>query len=194
MLSVLEKMVDVRASYSAAHLLKTLLLLSDKKIGRHKLIAELGLNEASVKTILKNLEKNNIAEPFATGYQLTKKGAALAKRLKKKIPHISPMPENELMVGKCNTIVVVRNAAKKIKFGLEQRDAAIKAGADGATTLVCKNSRLVLPGVDMKVKEMEKMLGERFELENNDVVIIGSASSRHKSEEGALAAAMMTLG
>jgi len=192
MFHMLEKMIDVRASYSVIHLLKTVMLFSEKNIGRYGLVKELGLNEASVKTILKNLEKNKIAEPFATGYKLTKSGLILAKKMRRKIPYIAQMPENELMVGKHNTVVVVRNAAKKIKFGLEQRDAAIKAGADGATTFVYKN-KLILPGVNMKIKEMEKMLGEKFKMKNNDVVIIGSASSQQKAEEGALAATLSLL-
>jgi len=193
MISMLEKMVDIRASYSVIHLVKTIMLFSEKNIGRYGLVKELGLNEASVKTILKNLEKNKIAEPFATGYKLTKKGLLLAKKLKRKIPYISQMPENELMVGKYNTIVVVRNAAKKIRFGMEQRDAAIKVGAEGATTFVYKN-KLLLPGVSLNVKGLEKMLKEKFEMKNDDVIIVGTASSKQKSEEGALSAAVIILG
>jgi len=75
---------------------------------------------------------------------------------------------------------------------MEQRDNAIKAGADGATTIIVRGDRLVVP-VDYDLdKDRPEIAGEirrLFDLNDGDVVIIGTSSDVQRAEEGALAAA-----
>ncbi|MBA3043514.1 DUF4443 domain-containing protein, partial [archaeon] len=88
----------------------------------------------------------------------------------------------------------IRKKAHKISSGIEQRDAAIKAGAVGATTIICKKKKLVFPVANYSFETKEPVLAEslhsKFMPEDNDVIIIGSANSLKMAEEGALAAAL----
>ena len=80
---------------------------------------------------------------------------------------------------------------------MKQRDAAIMVGADGATTLVVKGKKLIIPGVSDNIAKdypvAYKQIVELLNLEQNDVVIVGTAKTREKAEYGALAAALTLL-
>jgi len=52
------------------------------------------------------------------------------------------MPKCSIALGRFNYVVLLRNYAFVIKSGIEQRDAAIKIGALGATTLSTKSINL----------------------------------------------------
>jgi hypothetical protein len=89
----------------------------------------------------------------------------------------------------------VPHVAKKVSFGCEERDAAIKSGASGATTLVYSNGSLIFPGSNYPVDiNMESALGERFRMRNDDVIIIGTANSPENAEKGAVTAALHLIG
>ncbi len=66
------------------------------------------------------------------------------------------------------------------------------AGAKGATTLIFKNQTLIQPGISENVArdfpEIFNQITKQLELEENDVVVIGSADTWEKAEYGALAA------
>ena len=102
-----------------------------------------------------------------------------------------------LTVGKHDVAIQVKKVADKIKSGLEQRDVAIKVGAEGATTLIFKNNKLLLPHEDSDIKInfplVAKQIFKNFTLRENDVIIIGSASTLKKAEDGARAAACTLL-
>ncbi len=186
----LEKLIDVRASYSLYHLVKTMFLLSERPQGRGHLVKELGLGEASVKTLMKKIQQAKIANASTKGLVLAKSGRKLLASFNFSKPVF--LDAGELTVGEKDCAIVVRNAANKIKSGLEQRDAAIKAGADGATVLVCRNGRLEMPLVKRGVAKAEKELREHFAIENGDVILIGTAGNKNKAEEGAFAAVFST--
>jgi hypothetical protein len=85
--------------------------------------------------------------------------------------------------------------AGNVKFGCEERDAAIKSGAVGATTLICSNNVLIFPGsyypVDQRV---EKALKDKFNISDGDVIIIGTATDTEKAELGAITAGLELIG
>jgi len=84
-----------------------------------------------------------------------------------------------------------------VTYGLEQRDAAIKAGASGATTLVFSHNRLAMPGtsedVFQNIQLIHNMLVSKLKPRENDVIIIGSADDRLTAEFGAKAAVLVLL-
>jgi len=182
----LEKLIDVRASYSIYHLVKTLLLLSEKPRGRGHLIRELGLGEASVKTLMKKLQEGKLAGATTKGLVLSEGGKNLLAGFNFSKPVF--LDAGALTVGEKDCAILVRSAAEKIRSGLEQRDASIKAGAEGATVLVCRDGKLALPNVKRNLGRLENLLMELFEIENGDVVVIGTAESAENAEEGAFAA------
>ena len=63
-------------------------------------------------------------------------------------------------------------------------------GADGATTLVCKSGRLIFPGCDRKIFDLDKILHKNFKIKNGDVIIIGSGSTKKKAEEASIISAL----
>jgi low affinity Fe/Cu permease len=87
--------------------------------------------------------------------------------------------------------------ARNIKSGIEQRDAAIKAGAVGATTLICKNERLVLPGTGEDLmrndQKIHSLIMKELSPEQNDVIIIGSSQNKKIAEMAAKSAALYTI-
>jgi hypothetical protein len=121
---------------------------------------------------------------------LTKKGNELLKKILTKISKPIKIDMKEYTVGKYNAAILVKNSSKKVKFGIEQRDEAIKIGADGATTLVCSNNRLLFPGCNRKITELEKTLRKYFKIENGDVIVIGSGPTKKISEEASIKVAL----
>jgi Domain of unknown function (DUF4443) len=85
-----------------------------------------------------------------------------------------------------------------IRSGIEQRDAAIKMEASGATTLIFKDNKFVIPGTNYnsltKEPDTAKILIENLKPEDGDVIIIGSAlKGRRTAELAAKNAALLTI-
>jgi hypothetical protein len=83
-----------------------------------------------------------------------------------------------------------------VKYGLEQRDAAITAGAKGATTLVFTKNGLAMPGAKEDVSESGSSIIaalSKLNLTEGDVIIIGSADEKIKAEIGVKTAALELL-
>jgi hypothetical protein len=92
--------------------------------------------------------------------------------------------------------VLVRGKAKNVKDGLRQRDEAVKAGAAGATTLVFRNGRILMPpetDMDSSYPQLARQIRAAFELREGDVIVIGSAGDLRAAEDGALAASVDLL-
>ena len=102
-----------------------------------------------MRTILNQLKKQSLITSSRGGHALTAKGRrALGKPLK-----FMQVDAGNLTVGEVDVATIVRGAAAKVKKGIEQRDEAIKAGADGATVLVFKAGKLQFPDGFTKVDE-----------------------------------------
>lgn len=89
----------------------------------------------------------------------------------------------------------LRNRAHLVTDGVRQRDAALRAGASGATTLIQESDpeSLVMP-VDHQVSKLEAIsLLEHFNLREKDVLLIGSGSSWVVARLGMFAAAITLL-
>jgi predicted transcriptional regulator len=193
MIDLFKDMIDVRASYSPVEIVKILFLLSEKPMGRLRLMKEMRMGEATVKTLLKRLKDKDLIKSSTKGNLLTKKGKVLVRKILEKISKPIEITVDEYSVGKYNTAILVKNSSKKIKSGIEQRDEAIKIGASGATTLICRDGKLVFPGCNKDVSELEKIFREKIKIENDDVIIIGSASDRKKSEDACIAVALSLI-
>ena len=185
-----KELIDSRASYSTAHVVKVLFLLSERPMGRHRLIKETRLGEATIKTLIKRLKKNKLIKKTTKGNVLTKQGTLFMKKIIKNISMPVEIVIKKYTVGKYNFAVLAKKASSKVKSGIEQRDEAIKIGAEGATTLICKNGRLIFPGSNRKIVDLERILRQHFKIENGDVVVIGSASSKKKAEEASIIAGL----
>lgn len=175
------------------HLWKTLYCLDkESPIGRKKLASLIEIGEGSTRTILNILQENGMISINKSGVALTPEGKECWENCYMDICTID-LPE--LMIGNCGCAVRVPNAAYRVQYGCEERDNAIKAGARGATTLLCSNNVLMFPGSDYPVDiNIVKILGKLFTIKNDDVIIIGSGIDPQSAEIGAVSAGLDLLG
>jgi len=180
-----------------AHIVKALMIISRKPIGRVSLSKALGLGEGSIRTLVKHLEKVDLIETSREGIVLTRSGQKLVSNMKSRISEIIDVPKSALTVGAFNVAVLVRGVADSVRAGLEQRDAAIKVGAQGATTLIFSNGRLSMPltseDVFRELPKIRELIISRLTPKEDDIVVIGSAADKPAAELGAIAAALETL-
>ncbi len=180
-----------------AHIVKALMIISRKPVGRVSLAKALGLGEGSIRTLVKHLEKAGLIETSREGIVLTRSGQEFVSTVKSKISEIIEVPKSALTVGAFNVAALVRGAADSVKAGLEQRDAAIKVGAQGATTLTFSHGRLSMPSTNedvfKKLPRIRHAIISGLKPEEDDIVVIGSAGDKLTAEFGAIAAALETL-
>lgn len=201
---IVEKVLKPKApgpslTFKEFHVLEAIELMGNEGyVGRVKLSKELGLGEGVTRTLLKHLKDHNLItiDP-KKGCKLTKKGEKVYKTISSRIVGPLEIPKNPITIGDFNVSVMVKNAVKAITYGLEQRDAAVKVGALGATTLIYTKNLLTMPGVEENCfknnPEILSLIVSRFTPREGDVIIIGSASNPEKAKLGAKAAAFETL-
>jgi predicted transcriptional regulator len=196
---LLESLLDEKApgpylSFSIFHLIKALeLVAKEGPIGRGKLSEELKTGEGAIRTLIERLKNADLIMVSKQGCVLTERGRNMWSKMKLAFPRKIKLKSNELTLATCNVAIRVRDCGDRVKSGLEQRDAALLAGAKGAMTLFAKEGRLVLPAISEDVaKDFPNAFNEITEhlmFEENDVIVIGSADAWDKAEYGALAAA-----
>jgi len=202
-LKVIEKVARKLApgrspTFSEVHIIKALETINvEEAVGRIKLSKTLELGEGATRTLVKHLRNEGIIEISRSGIVLSDAGRRLLSALRSKIGGEMEVPKSSLTVGSFNVAVLIRDEADMVTYGLEQRDAAIKAGASGATTLVFSHNRLAMPGISedvfQNIKSTHDMLISELKPEENDVIIIGSADDRLTAEFGAKAAVLELL-
>jgi len=193
------KLAPGRAPYFIeAHLVKALITIdAEGPVGRVKLSKALKLGEGTIRTLIKHFENEELIKTSKTGIVLTNSGKKLTSNLKSRINKEMEVPRSFLTVGPFNVAILVKNVAANIKGGLEQRDAAIKVGALGATTLIYSRGKLNMPLVDEDVfrdsPALRETLISKLKPQENDVIIIGSANDKPTAELAAIAATLETL-
>ena len=181
-------------SFTPAHVLIALERIGlGKGIGRQQLSRRLRLGEGMMRTLVRRLKALDLIETSRGGMRLTPVGESLLNELNGVIK-AADFPPTLITVGVANFAVLVMGAASKVKRGIEERDAAIMVGAQGATSLVMQDGRLRMPGMDETFDaEIERIIHERMELFEGDVLIIGSSDDPFLAEIGAKSAALMLL-
>lgn len=203
MLSIIERATRKIApgqapSFIEAHVIKALETISTGKgVGRIKLSEILGFGAGATRTLVRHLRNEGLIEVSRSGIVLSKFGERVYSDLRSRISDGIEIPKSSLTVGLFNVAILVRNASGLVKYGVEQRDAAIKMGALGATTLIFSRNKLTMPGVSVdifqKVRPIHDTLISKLKPRENDVVIIGSADEKRAAEFGAKTAAIELL-
>lgn len=161
-------------------------------VGRKKLSQLLGIGEGSTRTILSMMQEQSMITIGKSGILLTEVGTEFKKSVHMDIADITI---SDLTIGDRDCAVRVPKMARNVKYGCEERDAAIKSGATGATTLIYTNGKLIFPGSDYPVdSEVETKIRSVFSLKNDDVVIIGTGPTRESAEIGAVIAGLTIMG
>jgi len=187
-------------SFNMVHVFKALQLIKSRgHISRDLLSKELGLGEGSIRTLMRHLQMNNMIKATNAGTTMTQKGKALLLELLSSIPTEMNLPKCSIALGKFNYVVLLKQHSHAIKSGVEQRDAAIKIGAKGATTLLFKQNKFVMPSntnYDSLQREpkISRLLIRTLNPEEGDAIIIGSDDIHKKrSEFAAKSAALLTI-
>ncbi len=199
---LLEKITSEKApgpspSFSVLHILRAIELISEETIGRSKLAENLEVGEGAIRTIINRLKAADLIATSKAGCTLTSKGLRLWREYKSIFRKKVEIGKNELTIANSSFAVLIKDHGHNVKSGVEQRDAAVMAGAKGATTIMFKKGRLKIPSVSDDVAkdfpEAANQIIRLLEPEENDVIIIGSADSLGKAEYGTLAAAWTVL-
>ena len=191
-----------RPAYGEVDVLKALFAIgrSSSGLGRFKLGQVVGLGQGEVRTLISRLKDANLIAVDSKGCTLTEKGRTEFDSISRAIPYSSTVEARDLDLGKFAWSVIVSNKEIKIKKGLEQRDASIKAGATGALTVIYTAGRFKIPS-EKKPEDCEVLgpsepwttIRNSSKPRSGDVVIVSGADSAYLAEEGALAAALTIL-
>ena len=187
-------------SFSEVHIFKTLQLMKEnRRVSRVLLCKELALGEGAIKTLVKHLKMDGLVATTNGGTKMTPKGKAIYDGLASAIPTEMSLPKCSVALGKFNHAVLLKGLSYVVKSGIEQRDAAVRMEAIGATTLLYKDKKLVMPTnlhQDSLRKEpaIRKLLVERLKPDQEDVIIIGSSDNNSRiAEIAAKNAALSTV-
>jgi len=185
-------------SFTTPHILMALLLLGDKgSLGRKRIAEELGLGEGVVRTVIGRLKRHSLVKASRSGCSLTDKGRKLYESLRKRIGEFVELAGNMPWGYRYSIGVKVRGMASLLRMGLEERDAAVRAGADAAMAIAMQGGRLLMPGVSDLSEEQPSfasMIVSKFKPSDGDVVLIAGSNDKVKALYGALAAAYELLG
>lgn len=179
--------------FSDYHVWKAMQCLDDSEpMGRKRLSQVLGIGEGSTRTILSQLQDEGMITIGKSGIVLTESGSELKRNYHMDVAEISI---SDLTIGDRDCAVRVPARAADVRYGCEERDAAIKSGATGATTLVYSVGRLMFPGSDYPVEEdLAVKVTSLFSLKDGDVVIIGTGPTEESAEIGAVTAGLTIMG
>ena len=136
-----------------------------------------------------------LASSTKQGIRLTRDGLSILRELQRNFPRGAIVSESSITVGAHNFGILVRNAGHKVTSGIKQRDAAVRAGATGAVTLVYNRGRLIMPSIESisRRPDLVKQILNMFRPEENDAIVIAGAETKEKAEESARAAAWTLL-
>jgi hypothetical protein len=166
-------------------------------VGRIKLSKELVLGEGATRTLLKHLKSEGMTRSSRSGISFSEQGKMLFSVLQSRLSEGVEVPSSTITIGAFNIAVLVRDSAKAVGSGMEQRDVAIKSGASGATTLVFSGNKLSMPKCVDDVSEDAPVLHDelvtKLKPNQNDVIIVGSGETRQQAEMGAKMAALKLL-
>ncbi len=170
----------------------------EQPLGRYEICEKMSIGEGSVRTLLKRLSDADYIEPEGKqGQRLTSRGQRLFNEVTHDVPIGLMLDVGQQVLYEYAYANRVKNKAARITDGVRQRDEAIIQGgygSAGATTLIQRETRLVMPPDDFHILiayEAETVLiMESLKPEKNDVVVIGSADNSNLAREVSMAAVM----
>jgi DNA-binding MarR family transcriptional regulator len=162
-------------------------------VGRKRLAQLLGLGEGTVRTMVSRLASAGLIHTTRKGLSLTERGRQLYQSLTSIIGSVGrasfPLPwDLKHSIG-----VLVRGLADRVLSGLEERDEAIRYGADAAIVLTREADGIHMPqvsNISRERPEFAKNVEEFFKPSVGDVMIIAGAQEERKALYAALAAAL----
>ena len=165
-------------------------VLSDgRRMGRKRLSELVGVGEGSMRSILNTLKERDMITIKQTGITITKAGQDYLDKIPLRVIELNP---HSLVLGDYTQAVVVKGGAEKIGNGLQQRDAGIRAGSRGCTTLIVKDGKVLLPpdwSIDDNNPEVAADIRAIEAVSDGDAIIIGGADDPFVAINASLTAA-----
>ena len=185
-------------SFDIAHVFKAFQLMEEYgRISRALLLEEMNLGGGSIKTLVKHLKMHELVETSNGGMWMSDKGRRFYSKLAEAIPNEMNIPKCSIGLGKYNHVILLKELESEIGSGIEQRDAAIKMGAAGASTFIYKEGKFFMPGRNQDSlkadSEIRKSIVEIMHPKNKDVIIIVSAENKKVAEFAAKNTALQTV-
>lgn len=189
----------VAPAFKPHHAAVALIMIGrEQPLGRYELCGKMSIGEGSVRTLLKRLTEADYIEPEGKqGQKLTVKGHRLFDEVSEDVPIGLSLDVRQLVMYDYAFANLVKQKAPKVSDGIRQRDEAIIQGGygkAGASTLIQKNVRLVMPPDDFHIlleyEDETLLIIESLRPEDGDVVVIGSADDPNLAREVAMASVM----
>lgn len=177
--------------FNDANVYWSLYVLSDgKRMGRKRLAEEVGIGEGSMRRIIDTLKDWDFISIKQTGITITKAGQNFLEQMPLE-PVDLFLPD--LVIGEYQQGVIVRGCATKVNNGMEQRDAGIKVGATGCTTIIIRDGILMMPpdwNIDEKQPDVANIIRNDYGLGPQDALILGGGATKALAIEAAITAAL----
>lgn len=187
-------------AFTHVHISRVILTIGDEvQIGRIELSRKLGIGEGTIRTIIKHLTQAKIIAIAKEGCVLTRRGKLLYNSLRSRMSKVILVDAKQLALDKVSAAVLIRGSGHVVRRGIEQRDAAMRAGATGACTLVFQAGEFLMPmseSEEWRLSQNSSLfldLKKSFHPKENDVATIISASDKAQAEHGAMAAALTLI-
>ena len=136
-------------------------------VGRKKLSQMLGIGEGSTRTILAMMQDQNMIIIGKSGIFLTDKGSEFKKSVHMDVADVSI---SDITIGDRDCAVRVPKMARNVKYGCEERDAAIKSGATDDVVIIGTGPTRESAEVGAVVAGLTIMGGLQFNRELKDVL------------------------
>jgi predicted transcriptional regulator len=179
-------------SFTIFHVFFALQLLSQKSIGRNRLAEQLNVGDGAIRTIISRLREAELIETTKAGCELTEKGQEIWRQFQEIFPKEIDFGKSELNPNEYNHAFLVKNCGEKVGSGINQRDAAIIAGARKAFVVVYRKGHLsiesVIDDMEKQYPKTTKQMIEQLQPQENDAIVVVSAESSFKAKRGAFAA------
>lgn len=166
-------------------------------IGRYRLKEMLNLSEREglVRRMLFDLKQKGFIRTFKSGSELTWKGEVLLEEISKQyeILNINEMDLKAFGIGPQSFIIHLQGQ-KILEPIVKLRDIAVKAGATGAVLLTYEKGALTVPTVyfnlALEYPTIAEKILKKFNLSEEDIIIICFSNDRWRALEGCLAVTM----
>ncbi len=164
--------------FTTYHVIKALDLLSRRRLGRPTLGKELGLGDASTRTLLNRLREAGLVRSHRPlGTELTELGREILKAVRSRLEIVGSVSASDIC-GECiAAAIIVREGIKYLsRLGvLRMRDLVVKSGADGALILKYVGGRVMMPttegDAEFSGRLLEDVLSKTL-LKEGDVIIV----------------------
>lgn len=177
-------MVGNIPNFNETDLLRAFMLL-DEKEGRQELCQRLGLGEGTVRSILDILKEKGLIKSTNKGHVFTDKGSLLRKKISSKIS--TPKEVKLHFYKEYKRVGLVYKSGEKVNIDYTLRDHAVKNGAEGAIILRYDQKKGLC--LDYDAGYSFEYLEDKFELKQDNLLIITFAKNLRDAENAALAVA-----